>query len=56
MRNTRYTDREKVKIDFNRSVLDAASARAAELEETLSYYVERLVRNDLTKRTTQGGT
>ena len=53
MRNTRYTDREKVRIDFNRSVPDAASAKAAELEETLSHYVEQLVQNDLGQGLTQ---
>ncbi len=47
MRNYRDNDRAKVRIDFSRQVLNAASNRATAQGETLSRYVERLVRGDL---------
>jgi hypothetical protein len=47
MRNYRDDDRAKVRIDFSRQVLNAASNKASDQGETLSRYVERLVRGDL---------
>jgi hypothetical protein len=47
MRNYRDGDRAKVRIDFNQQVLNAASRKASNQGETLSRYVERLVRGDL---------
>ena len=47
MRNYRDDDRAKVRIDFNRQILNAASDKASDKGETLSRYVERLVRGDL---------
>lgn len=43
MRNPRYPDREKVRIDFSRAVLDAASRKAQEKGTSLSAFIEELV-------------
>jgi len=51
MRNPKHPDREKVRIDFSKSALNAASNIAATKGETLSVYIERLVRDDLGKVT-----
>jgi hypothetical protein len=47
MRNYKHPDREKVRIDFTRAVLTAASSRASEQGKSLSRYVEGLVIRDL---------
>jgi hypothetical protein len=47
MRNYKHHDREKVRIDFTRTVLDAASTKASKLGQSLSRYVEGLVLQDL---------
>jgi hypothetical protein len=47
MRNYKHPDREKVRIDFTRAVLTAASSRASEQGQSLSRYVEGLVIRDL---------
>lgn len=47
MRNYKHPDREKVRIDFTRAVLTAASSRATEQGQSLSRYVEGLVIRDL---------
>jgi hypothetical protein len=47
MRNYKHPDREKVRIDFTRAVLTAASSRASEQGQSLSRYVESLVIQDL---------
>jgi hypothetical protein len=43
MRDNRKPERERVRLDFKKSTLDAASINAAENGESLSAYVERLV-------------
>jgi predicted HicB family RNase H-like nuclease len=47
MRNSKHPDREKVRIDFTRTVLNAASAKASTQGQSLSRYVESLVLEDL---------
>jgi predicted HicB family RNase H-like nuclease len=47
MRNYKHSDREKVRIDFTKAVLDAASNRASAQGQSLSRYVEGLVLDDL---------
>jgi hypothetical protein len=47
MRNYKHPDREKVRIDFTKTVLDAASNRATTQGQSLSRYVESLVLEDL---------
>ena len=51
MRNERYPDKERVRIDFSKNTLNAASNFAATNGETLSVYIERLVKDDLAKVT-----
>lgn len=51
MRNERYPDKARVRIDFSRNTLSAASNFAATNGETLSVYIERLVKDDLAKVT-----
>ena len=51
MRNEKHPDKERVRIEFNRMTLKAASNFAASNDETLSVYIERLVQNDLAKVT-----
>jgi len=43
MRNPRYPDREKVRIDFSKSVLEAASEMARQQQTSLSAFIESLV-------------
>jgi hypothetical protein len=49
MRNDRHPDKERVRVEFKRQTLNAASKYAAQNSETLSEYIERLVRDDLAK-------
>lgn len=51
MRNEKHPDKERVRIEFNRMTLKAASNFAASNGETLSVYIERLVQDDLAKVT-----
>ena len=51
VRNERRPDKERVRIDFSRKTLNAASNIAATNGETLSVYIERLVQDDLSKVT-----
>ena len=44
-----HPDRERVRIDFSRKTLNAASNFATTNGETLSMYIERLVKDDLAK-------
>ena len=43
MRNPRYPEREKVRIDFSRSVLHAAANLAQQQGKSLSAFIENLV-------------
>jgi hypothetical protein len=43
MRNPRYQEREKVRIDFSRSVLNAAANLARQQGKSLSGFIENLV-------------
>lgn len=47
MRNPKHDDRLKVRIDFSRTVLDAASDKANANGVSLSSYVEQLVLQDI---------
>lgn len=47
MRNSRHPDRERVRIDFKKATLNAASNHAAGNGESLSEYVERLIEKDI---------
>ncbi len=47
MRNPKHPDREKVRIDFSKTALEAASSKAREEGKSLSAYVEGLVVRDL---------
>lgn len=47
MRNPKHPDREKVRIDFSKSALNAASNKARQEGKSLSAYVEDLVIHDL---------
>ena len=49
MRDERYPDKKRVRIDFSRNTLSAASKFAATNGEILSVYIERLVKDDLAK-------
>jgi hypothetical protein len=51
VRNERHPDKERVRIEFSRVTLKAASNFAATNGETLSVYIERLVQDDLGKVT-----
>jgi len=51
VRNEKHPDKERVRIEFNRMTLKAASNFAATNGETLSVYIERLVQDDLAKVT-----
>ena len=51
MRNERHPVKERVRIDFSRNTLNAASNFATTNGETLSMYIERLVKDDLAKVT-----
>lgn len=53
MRNYKHSDREKVRIDFTRTVLEAASHTARIQGQSLSRYVEGLVVEDLERRAEQ---
>lgn len=47
MRNPKHPDRLKVRIDFSKSVLNAASDKAGSQDLSLSAYVEQLVLQDI---------
>jgi hypothetical protein len=47
MRSKSQPNRERVRIDFSKSVLNGASNKAREEGKTLSVYVEELVLEDL---------
>jgi hypothetical protein len=47
MRNPKHPNREKVRIDFSKSALNAASNKARQEGKSLSAYVEDLVIQDL---------
>jgi len=49
--NNRHPNKERIRIEFNKKTLNAASNIAATKGETLSVYIERLVRDDLGKVT-----
>lgn len=53
MRNYKHSDREKVRIDFTRTVLEAASHNARTQGRSLSRYVEGLVAENLERRAGQ---
>jgi hypothetical protein len=48
MRNPGNADKEKVRINFGKSILNAASQNAKTKGLTLSGYIEELLMNDLT--------
>lgn len=50
MHSRNHPAHEKVRVRFERQVLDAASVKAAQQGETLSDYVQRLVELDLSLR------
>jgi len=47
MRDSRHPDMRRVRIDFKRKTLNAASNQAASAGESLSEYVQRLIDEDL---------
>lgn len=47
MRNSRHPDKERVRIDFRKSLLNEASNLASENGESLSDYVQRVVEADI---------
>lgn len=47
MRNSRHSDKERVRIEFKKSLLNKASNLASENGETLSDYIQRVVEADI---------